>query len=87
MAAAFHAVDRTHPPLTAPLEDLHPSMSHKKVYWPTSAPKLREFTNEARGTDYSYGRHLSHVGDGDLIVLNIYRCAPPMCCRCCCCRC
>lgn len=73
MAAAFSPENRIHKPLTSPLEDLHPHLSHLKTRWPVAAHKLAEFTTKSpKRADYSHGRHLSERGDDDLIILNVY---------------
>lgn len=80
MAAAYRVVDRTHPPLTSPLEDPNPSTAHLKIYWPSSFQRLQETTlqsNFSSATDYSITKpHEPQLGIDNLIILNVYKFGP-----------
>jgi hypothetical protein len=77
MAAAYRVVDRTHAPLTSPLEDPNPSIAHLKIHWPSSFQRLQETTLQSdfcSGTDYSNVKpHSPQSGTDNLLVLNVYR--------------
>lgn len=80
MAAAYRVVDRTHAPLTSPLEDPNPSTAHLKIHWPSSFQRLQETFLQS---DFCSGVEYSNVEPGgsqfdveNLIVFNVYKFGP-----------
>lgn len=77
MAAAYRVVDRTHAPLTSPLEDPNPSTAHLKMHWPSSFQRLQEtflLSDFFPGTEYSsFKPQSSQFYTEDLIVFNVYK--------------
>jgi hypothetical protein len=72
MAAAFHADQRIHHPLNAPLDDIFPDLAKLKPRWPTPAAKLSNYVHAVQKYDYQRDKHIAKRGDDDLIILNIY---------------
>jgi hypothetical protein len=72
MAAAFHAAQRIHHPLNAPLDDIFPEMAKLKPRWPTPAVKLSNYVYAPQKQEYLEDKYIPQRGDDDLIILNIY---------------
>lgn len=80
MAAAYRVVDRTHAPLTSPLEDPNPSTAHLKIHWPSSFQRLQETflqSDFCSGAEYpNVEPQGSQFDVENLIVFNVYKFGP-----------